>query len=96
MKSAYEMALERLEAKGIERPNEDSMSDATREQIAEVRRQADAKLAEIEILYQDQKKTGLDPQAEQEYMIDRRRVEEGRDRKIEKLRQGPPRAHALG
>lgn len=88
MKSAYEMALERLEAKGIERPREDSLTDETREQISEVRRQADAKLAEVEILYQDEKKTGFDAQADQEYLIDRRRIEEGRDRKIEKLRQG--------
>ena len=88
MKSAYEMALERLDAKGIERPREDSLTDTTREQIAEVRRRADAKLAEVEILYQDKKKMGLDPQAEQEYQIDRRRIEDERDRKIEKLRQG--------
>jgi len=87
MKSAYELALERLEKQGIERPREDSMSDETREQIAEVRRQAEAKLAEVEILYQDKKKSG-DPQAEEEYLRDRRRIEDDRDRKIEKLRRG--------
>ncbi len=87
MKSAYELALERLESQGIERPREDSMSDETREQIGEVRRQAEAKLAEVEILYRDRRQ-GADPQAEEEYLRDRRRVEDDRERKIEKLRQG--------
>src|SRR5436305_13070566 len=49
MKSAYELALERLERQGIERPREESFSDELRAGIAEARRQAEAKLAEIEI-----------------------------------------------
>ncbi len=88
MKSAYELALERLESQGIERPREDSMTDATREQIAEARRKAEAKLAEVEILYQDKRLGGENPQAEEEYQIDRRRIEDERDRKIEQLRKG--------
>ena len=88
MKSAYEAALEKLEKQGIERPREDSVSDATREQMAEVRRRAEAKLAELEILYRDKKKRGQDPEADQKYQIDRRRIEDDRDRKIEKLRRG--------
>ena len=88
MKSAYEAALERLEKRGIERPKEGSLSDKTREEIAEARRRADAKLAELEILYQDRKKAGMDPKAEEEYLIDRRRIEDERDRKIERLRRG--------
>lgn len=87
MKSAYELALERLEKQGIERPREDSLSEQTREEIAEVRRQAEAKLAEVEILYRDKQKGG-DPQAEEQYLRDRRRIEDDRDRKVEKLRAG--------
>jgi len=87
MKSAYELALERLEKQGIEPPREDRMSEEAREKIAEVRRQAEAKLAEVEILYRDKKKSG-DPQAEEQYLRDRRRIEDDRDRKIEKLRAG--------
>jgi hypothetical protein len=88
MKSAYEAALEKLEKQGIERPNEDSLTDSTREEMAEVRRRAEAKLAELEILYRDKKKRGFDPKIEEEYQVDRRRIEDDRDRKIEKLRGG--------
>lgn len=88
MKSAYEAALEKLEQQGIERPREDSLSEATRQEMAEVRRRADAKLAELEILYRDKKKKGLDPKTEEEYRIDRRRIEDDRDRKLDKLRHG--------
>lgn len=90
MKSAYELALERLEKQGIERPREESISAEAREQMAEARRQAEAKLAEIEILHKNRLKTEYDPgkreQEEQDYVLERRRIEEERDRKIAKLR----------
>jgi hypothetical protein len=77
MKSAYELALERLEQRGIDRP--EALSDELREQMAEVRRQADAKLAELEILHAKSLQ-------EEDYARERRRIEEDRDRKIAKLR----------
>jgi hypothetical protein len=90
MKSAYELALERLEKQGIERPREESLSDETRDKMAEVRRQAEAKLAELEILHKNRLKGQYDPakrdEEEQDYVRERRRIEEDRDRKIEKLR----------
>jgi len=90
MKSAYELALERLEQQGIERPREESLSDATREEMAEIRRKAKAKLAELEILHRDRVARERDPaerqKAEQQYLQERQRIEEDRERKIEKLR----------
>lgn len=77
MKSAYELALERLEQRGIDRP--EVLSDELREQVAEIRRQADAKLAELEILHARSLQ-------EEDYVRERRRIEEDRDRKIAKLR----------
>lgn len=88
MKSAYELALERLDQQGIDRPGEGSLTDETRAQIAEIRQKAEAKLAEVEILHQDRRKKGHDPQTEEEYRQDRRRIEDDRDRKIEQVRQG--------
>lgn len=89
MKSAYELALERLEKQGIERPREEALPAETLEKIAEVRRQAEAKLAELEILHRD-KLGKADPFKRQEdednYVRERRRIEDDRDRKIEKLR----------
>lgn len=90
MKSAYELALERLDRQGIERPREDALSDAQREEIAEIRKKADAKLAELEILHRDRRAQLGDPAARQEeeedYVRERRRIEERRDRDIARLR----------
>lgn len=91
MKSAYELALERLEKQGIERPREEAFSAETQEKIAEVRRQAEARLAELEILHRDSLgRSDLMKQREDEenYIRERRRIEDDRDRKIEKLRAG--------
>jgi hypothetical protein len=62
--------------------------------VAEARRQAEAKLAEIEILHRDRLKGMYDPAKRQEeeetYLLERRRIESERDRKIEKLRGEAP------
>jgi hypothetical protein len=92
MKSAYELALERMEKQGIERPREEGLSEAVRDQVAEIRRVAEAKTAELEILHRESLKKAYDPakrqEAEEEYVRERRRIEEDRDRKIAKLREG--------
>lgn len=91
MKSAYELALERLEKQGIERPREETFSDEVRDQIAEARRKAEARMAELEILHKDRLKGVYDPakrqEDEEEYVRERRRIEDDRDRKIEELRK---------
>lgn len=92
MKSAYELALERLEKQGIERPREESFGDELREKIAEARRKAEARVAELEILHKNRLKSIHDPaqrqEEEEEYVRERRRIEDDRDRKIEDLRKG--------
>jgi hypothetical protein len=91
MKSAYELALERLEKQGIERPREETFSGEVRDQIAEARRKAEARIAELEILHKDRLKGVYDPakrqEDEEEYVRERRRIEDDRDRKIEELRK---------
>ena len=88
IKSSYELALERMERDGVERP--EALSDDARARIAEVRKQAEAKLAELEILYRDRLGKIGDPAAlqteEDDYLRDRRRIEEDRDRKVERIR----------
>jgi hypothetical protein len=90
MKSAYELALERLDSEGIERPG--ALDEATRRQIAEVRNKANADLAKLEILHRERMAAQADPgeasRAEEEYAIDRRRLEERRDGAIARLRDG--------
>lgn len=91
MKSAYELALERLEKQGIERPREETFGEELREKIADVRRKAEAKLAELEILHQDRLKTLYEPakrqEEEEDYLRERRRIEDDRERKIAELRK---------
>jgi hypothetical protein len=89
MKSAYELALERLEAQGIERPREEALTPEVKEKIADLRRKAEAQLAELEILHEDRLKTLYDPagreKEDEEYHAERRRIEDARDREIQRL-----------
>ncbi len=86
MKSAYELALERLEEQGIERPREQGLNAAIQAEISEIRQTYEAKLAEIEILLQDHLKTPLGPEdrelAEEKYKREKDRLEDKRDAMI--------------
>jgi hypothetical protein len=90
MKSAYERALERLDEDGIERPREGGLDEEVRNEIAEIRSRTEAGIAKLEILLRDRLRTLHDPveraTAQREYAIDRKRLEEQCDHKIEKLR----------
>ena len=66
MKSAYELALERLDAQGIERPREARLSEATKRAIAEARKATEAKLAELDILHRDKMKRLEEPAKREE------------------------------
>jgi hypothetical protein len=90
MKSAYELALERLERQGIERPG--ALDETTRERIAEIRSKAEADLAKLEILHRERLRAHTDAgearRAEEEYARERRRLAERRDSAIARLRDG--------
>ena len=96
IKSSYELAMEKLRTrdkeKGIAR-GETTITDAQKQRIAEVRTQAKAKLAELEILWRSTRGPLLhadDPEAlskaEQNYVADRSRVEERAAAAVEKIR----------
>jgi hypothetical protein len=95
LKSAYELAMERLRRKdreeGIE--PERPLGEAQKERIAELRREAKAKLAEMEILHRkDVAAVGGDAEKvrdlEEKYRIDRARVESRLDGEISRVRRG--------
>ena len=90
LKSAYELALERMAARGIEPPREEALTDEQRRQVADVRQKTEAKLAELEILHRDSLKKAQDhvarEKAEEDYQHERRQLEDERDRKIARLR----------
>lgn len=90
MKSAYELALERLESQGIERPDAGKLGEDVKAKMAEVRAKAEAEMAQVEILHRQRRAKAKSPaereQEDEEYAIDRRRIEEDRDRKLAQLR----------
>lgn len=90
-KTAYELILERLKKKDREAGvKERPLTDEQRQQILELRKVYEAKLAEREILFQSARRKTADPEAleqlEEEYRRDRERVTSERDRKIEEAR----------
>ena len=90
IKSAYELALERLAAQGIEGPRAQELSEAAKQAIAEARRVTESRLAELEILHRAELAKLGDPaaRAEQEarYRRDRERAEAGGERAVARLR----------
>lgn len=91
-KSALELAMQRLRKKDLDEGVEERpISDEQRSAIAEVRKHAEAKLAEREIFYRDSLLKARDQDAvtilEDEYRRDRERLTSDRDRKIEEIRK---------
>jgi hypothetical protein len=91
LKSAYELALERLKKKDEEAGIERRPLTATQKTaIAEARNFYEAKLAELEVLHHSKVRQVVDTAAraalDEEYRRDRERLISDRDNKIEKLR----------
>ena len=93
LKSAYELAMERLKKKdrdeGVE--EEKPLTSAQKAEIAELRSHAKAKLAEMEILHRKGLETA-DPakiaEIEENYQKDRARLESRLDTDIARVRRG--------
>jgi hypothetical protein len=93
LKSAYELAMERLKKKDAEEGvSYVPLTDEQKAQIAEVRRFYEAKLAQQEVLHQSALRRTFDPEEreklEEAYRRERERLVAERDRKIEKIREG--------
>lgn len=93
--SAYEIAMARLRAKDRDEGVEEArpLSDAEKAEIAELRREAKAKLAEMEILHRKNLAgAAADPAAlakiEDAYRVDRARIEDRLETKIAKIKRG--------
>ena len=92
-KSSFELAMERLRAADpAASKKQKPLSPRQKEEIAEARRVAAARLAECEILFKDAMQRTPDPaereKAEGEYQIDRQRINDDRDRAIDAIRRG--------
>jgi hypothetical protein len=92
LKSAFELAMERLKAKDAAEGVEEAtpLTKAQKARIAAVRAEARAKLAELEILHRKNLAGATDPAAiakiEENYAIDRSRAESRRDDEIARVR----------
>jgi hypothetical protein len=92
MKSAYELAMERLNKSDADAGIEHKpLTDAQREAIAEIRSFYESKLAEVQVLHEGKLRDMFDPaereQRMEEHRRDRERLTSERDAKIEKARQ---------
>ena len=90
-KSSLELAMERLRKKDKEAGIEErSVTEEQKAKIAEIRKVAEAKLAEREILHRSALRRAEDPEnhakLEDDYRRDRERIVSDRDTKIEKVR----------
>jgi len=91
-KTAYELAMERLRRKDAEAGIvHESLTDEQKAEIAEVRRVAEARTAELKILHQSAVALVFDP-AEREsiesvHRADLQRVSDDRERKIARIRE---------
>jgi hypothetical protein len=92
MKTAYELAMERLkkkdEAAGVAAK---PVTDAQKAQIAEIRNFYEAKLAEAQVMHHSKIASVFDPAEretlEKEYRRERERLNDERDRKVAKVRE---------
>jgi hypothetical protein len=92
MKTAYELAMERLKKKDADAGIESTpVTDAQKTQIAEIRNFYEAKLAEAQVMHQSKLKTVFDPAErdtlDQGYRRERERLSDERDRKIARIRE---------
>ena len=92
LKTSYDLAMERLRGADPNAGKEKPLTAAQKEKIAEARRVAAAKLAELEIHFHDPVKALRDPaeqeKAAAEYQIDRQRVNADLERAIAGIRRG--------
>ncbi len=92
-KSAYELAMARLQKKDkeegvVDRP----LTEEQKAAIAEARKVGEARLAEREIMHRSQRAKAADPETlekmELEYRRDCERITSERDNKIDAIRKG--------
>ena len=94
LKSAFDLAMDRLKARDLAEGVEETkpLTKAQKTRIAELRTEAQAKLAELEILHRKNVAGTSDPVAlakiEENYAIDRGRAESRREDEIAKVHKG--------
>ncbi len=94
LKSAFDLAMDRLKARDLAEGVEEAkpLSKAQKEKIARLRTEAQAKLAELEILHRRNVAGTSDPailaKIEENYAIDRGRAESRREDEIAKVHKG--------
>jgi len=95
LKSAYELAMERLRARDREEGVEEErpLTETQKEQITRLRQDAEAKRAEGEILHRKNvQATGGDPEKlrelEERYRVDRARIDSRLESAIARVRRG--------
>jgi len=91
LKSSYELAMERLRGADPDAGKEKPLTAAQKKKITEARQVAAARLAELEMRFNDPQNRRRDPaeaeKAEAEYQIDRQRANADLERAIAEIRR---------
>jgi hypothetical protein len=94
LKSAYDIAMERLRAKDHEQglPERKPLTATQKKKIAGLRKEAEAKLAELEIMHRENlESTAGDPEKikelEEHYAIDRGRIQSTLESAISRIKK---------
>lgn len=94
LKSAYEIAMERLRVRDREQGIQESapLADEQKREIEQLRRDAESKLAELEILHRKAlDEAGSDPEKrndlEEKYRIDRQRIDSRLESAVARVRK---------
>jgi hypothetical protein len=94
LKSAYELAMDRLREKDREEGVDERapLTDEQKRTIAELRAKAEAKLAEVDIMHRKALESTVDPaeveKLEEQRNTDRRRVESRLESDVARVRRG--------
>ena len=94
LKSSFDLAMDRLKARDLAEGVEEAkpLTKAQKDRIAQLRTEAQAKLAELEILHRKNVAGTSDPavlaKIEENYAVDRSRAESRRDTEIAKVHKG--------
>ena len=84
------LALERMESQGIDRPSSTTLSDSTKQAIADARALTQAKIAELEILHRDQMAKLTDPlkreEQEEFYLREHETLTRDGEAKVERIK----------
>jgi hypothetical protein len=91
IKSSYELALERLKERGLE-PDHEALTDEQKKDIGEIRKEFEAKMAELDIMMKSEIEKAQEPEdvdkVEAHFSDQRASLKQEMEKRLEAVRGG--------